>query len=196
MFVRADNRSFQQELAQERDQAEEQPPPSNSLLSGFTAEDLSHLPAYAPPTKRKHSVGSSVATRGSSRNDLDDVDLAFDELDQFQDHQAPSTHYREFADKSPQSNKLGGIVESLANCRTNEDLSEKQTPLETQPDVEHGTIEEMQGITTSKSPEMQERTGGFAPFLGRPGHSAQSGAVDMMDIDLDAEQHEGDLHHQ
>ncbi|KAI0381757.1 hypothetical protein F5Y04DRAFT_254284 [Hypomontagnella monticulosa] len=187
MFVRADNRSFQQELAQERDQVQEQAS-SNPQPSGFTVENVSQVPAYTYAVKRKHSIGSSVATRGSSRNDLDDVDLTFDETDQFQDHQTPSIYYKEFADnKSPRSNKLGGIVESLANCRTNEDLNGKQTSSATQPDVEHGTVEEMQGITTGKSPEMQERTGGYAPFLGRSGQPTQGSAVDMMDIDLDAD---------
>ncbi|KAI1462291.1 hypothetical protein F4805DRAFT_410089 [Annulohypoxylon moriforme] len=70
MFVRADNRSFQQELAQEQDQGQ---PAEGPPTSGVRAEDLSYI-AVASPGKRKYSVGSSVATRGSSQGDLAEVD--------------------------------------------------------------------------------------------------------------------------
>ncbi|OTB11428.1 hypothetical protein K445DRAFT_322014 [Daldinia sp. EC12] len=183
MFVRADNRSFQQELAQE--QTSEQLP-QNSDTTGVTAENLSYIPVMSP-SKRKHSIGSSVATHGSSRDDLDDVDLTFDNMESYPSHRAPGSHYESVANSSPQSKKLGGIVESLANRRTHETETAGGWDAN-----EQDGFSEMQTFDsdTSKPPEMRERTGGPAPFLTRPSHTSQSGPIDMMDIDLDAEHHE------
>ncbi|KAF3069114.1 hypothetical protein GL218_08236 [Daldinia childiae] len=198
MFVRADNRSFQQELAQEQSPEQLQNPDLPG--TGITAENLSYVPNIKT-IKRKHSIGSSVATRGSSRDDLDDVDLIFDNPDQFPTYPALGNYYEPVASSSPQSKKLGGIVESLANCRTNENeptgsggwvTNEQEHFSEMQPSMEHSNMEEMQTFDsdTSKPPEMQERTGGPAPFLTRSSHETQSGPIDMMDIDLDVEHHE------
>ncbi|KAI0840102.1 hypothetical protein F5Y06DRAFT_263648 [Hypoxylon sp. FL0890] len=203
MFVRADNRSFRQELDQEQNQ-EQQPAPSLQP-SGVTAEDLSHVPVLSPG-KRKHSIGSSVATHGSSRDGLDDVDLTFDDQEQLLDHQTGTSFYEEAANSSTQPDRIGGIGESLANCQPNEneyqpiglgqeDPNKKQSSTEVRDEAEYNSAEEMQtfnaGPVPSKSPEMQERTGGSAPFLARPGPGTQSDPVDMMDIDLEVEHHEG-----
>ncbi|KAI1215030.1 uncharacterized protein F4807DRAFT_405600 [Annulohypoxylon truncatum] len=137
MFVRADNRSFQQELVQEQNRTQ---PAEGHPTSGVRAEDLPPV-AVASPGKRKHSVGSSVATQGSSRADLTDVD---------------PFHW------------------------------------EMQSEAGNGDAEETQrSTTTPKSPEMQERIGGPAPFLTRPDYAVQSGSAEMMDIDMDVEHHEG-----
>lgn len=68
--------------------------------------------------------------------------------------------------------------------------------LEKKPDVDHGSMEETQtldvGTPSSKPPEMQELATGSTPFLIRPSNIAsQSSIGDMMDVDLDAEHHEG-----
>ncbi|KAI1802939.1 hypothetical protein F4811DRAFT_526987 [Daldinia bambusicola] len=185
MFVRADNRSFQQELAQEQTSEQSQ---QNSDPTRVTAENLSRIPVRAPG-KRKHSIGSSVATHGSSRDDLNDVDLTFD--DPYPSYQALGSQYESVASSSPQSKKLSGIVESLANCRTNE--TESVGGSRNWDTNEQGGFSEMQTFdsdTTSKPPEMQERTGGPAPFLTRSSHTPQGGPIDMMDIDLETEHHE------
>ncbi|KAI1415145.1 hypothetical protein F5Y13DRAFT_156740 [Hypoxylon sp. FL1857] len=210
MFVRADNRTFRQELDQEQAQEQQPPqqptqqPPHNLQPTGVTAENLSHVPVFWAG-KRKHSIGSSVATHGSSRDGLDDVDLTFDDHEQFLD-QAQTFYYEKPANDSPQSNRLGGVDESFANHQPHEnesqptglgqhDPSGKQSSEEAQADAEHNSMEEMQtfnaGPASSKSPEMQERTGGSAPFLVRPVQGTQSDPVDMMDIDLKVEHHEG-----
>ncbi|KAI1103544.1 hypothetical protein F4804DRAFT_309835 [Jackrogersella minutella] len=139
MFVRADNRSFQQELAQEQD-AEQ--PPQNLSHPGVSTDYAPNV-SVASQGKRKHSIGSSVATQGSSRADLDDVDP-------FQ--------------------------------------------WETRPDDEHSSTKEAEGLKPSTpTPEMQERTGSSAPFLTWTNQTAQTGPIEMEDIDLDpeVEHHEG-----
>ncbi|KAI5862927.1 hypothetical protein GGS23DRAFT_570200 [Durotheca rogersii] len=187
MFVRADNRSFQQELAQEQQNQEPNPPqPQDPAPSGVTVGNLSYI-AVSSPSKRKHSIGSSVATGGSSRDDLNDVDLTFDDHDRFPDQHIPDAHYQTPPDASVQSTKpLGGIVESLAKCQTGEAESR----------AEYGGQEGIGAFTSNppaliKSPEMQERVGGSTPFLARPGPTTQSGPVDMMDIDMEVDSHEG-----
>ncbi|KAI1776207.1 hypothetical protein F4818DRAFT_413401 [Hypoxylon cercidicola] len=196
MFTRADNRSFQQELSQEQNQGQQQQqqeqqqqqPQQDVRKFGITTENLSYVIAEPYWPKRKHSIGSSVATRGSSRDGLDDVDLTFVEPNQSED-QSPSVTHQEFRDIIPQSKKHGNI-ESSTNRVTYEDKSFALAPQETfqemQPDAGFDEME----MEMSKSPEMQERTGGSAPFLTRPG-SAEKRPVDMMDIDLDVEHHEG-----
>ncbi|KAL7625306.1 hypothetical protein AAE478_004522 [Parahypoxylon ruwenzoriense] len=184
MFVRADNRSFQQELAQEEQNQEHASSPQHLPPSDIAIENPLHV-TVSSRCKRKHSIGSSMATAGSSRDGLDDVDLIFDDPDVLPDYQGPSIYGQEPARGSPQSNKLGDIVESLAKCQTREAESR----------IEYSSMEEMRTFNSSspapiKSPEMQERTGGSAPFLSRPGYTSQSGPVDMMDIDLDVEHHE------
>ncbi|KAI8956460.1 hypothetical protein F5Y11DRAFT_353733 [Daldinia sp. FL1419] len=185
MFVRADNRSFQQELAQEQDLKQL---PQDSEPPGVTAENLASIPATWPG-KRKHSVGSSVATHGSSRDDLDDVDLTFDQPGQFPGYPALG-HYEATTDNNPQPKKLGGIVDSLANCRTYEN---EPVELGGWGATAQERSSEMQTLDsdTSKPPEMRERPGGGPPpFLARPSRTTERGPIDMMDIDLDVEHHE------
>ncbi|RYP15513.1 hypothetical protein DL767_010317 [Monosporascus sp. MG133] len=191
MFVKADNRSFQQELAQEQNQEQthEDPPPPVAAIS---ADTLSHIPV-ASRAKRKHSASSSVATNGSSRGGLDDVDLTFsDDRDPFDGDDRPTTSHREFANASPQSNKLGGIVESLANCRTNESpgggRSEQRRASSEGPEVE------MQETPSQpRAPEMQERAGGPAPFFSAHAvdNKATNGTADSMDMDVDLDHPDG-----
>ncbi|RYP61005.1 hypothetical protein DL771_010290 [Monosporascus sp. 5C6A] len=191
MFVKADNRSFQQELAQERNQEqshEDQPPP----VAAISADTLSHIPA-ASPAKRKHSASSSVATNGSSRGDLDDVDLTFsDDRDPFDGDDRPTTSHRDFANASPQSNKLGGIVESLANCRTNESPSGGRSE-QRHASSEGPEVEMQETPSQPRAPEMQERAGGPAPFFSARAvdNNTTNGTVDSMDMDVDLDHSDG-----
>ncbi|KAI0004023.1 hypothetical protein F4779DRAFT_621564 [Xylariaceae sp. FL0662B] len=170
MFVRADNRTFQQELSREQQTQEQQPqdPPPTVV----NAENLSYVPV-ASPTKRKHSIaGSSVATRGSSRSDIVDEELTFsDEPSQFQDYETPGASYQEFASNSSKSGP-DGIVVWQTNYQAEEVKPEAVNTDE----------------SSLKSPEMQER-GGTRPFLAQPGHNTRNGPIDMMDLDV--ERHEG-----
>ncbi|RYO89261.1 hypothetical protein DL762_003284 [Monosporascus cannonballus] len=191
MFVKADNRSFQQELAQEQNQEqthEDEPPP----LAAISADTLSHIPV-ASPAKRKHSASSSVATNGSSQGGLDDVDLTFsDDRDPFDGDDRPTTSHREFANASPQSNKLGGIVESLANCRTNESPGGGRSE-QGHASSEGLEVEMQETPSQARAPEMQERAGGPAPFFGAHGidNNATNGTVDSMDMDVDLDHPDG-----
>lgn len=191
MFVKADNRSFQQELTQEQNQ--EQLPQEPEPQSGAITDDaLSRVPG-ASPSKRKHSASSSVATNGSSRGDLDDVDLTF--LDErtidFSEDSGPVTSHQEFATSSTQSNKLGGIVESLANCQTNEKGSLDRWQGEQIDGTHEGPEVEMQETVESgaPAPEMKERVGGSTPFFstGASDNNAMGGTIDLMDMDLDSD---------
>ncbi|KAI0897861.1 hypothetical protein F4806DRAFT_460249 [Annulohypoxylon nitens] len=139
MFVRADNRSFQHELAKEQDQAQ---PAEELPTSGINAADLSRI-AGASTSKRKYSIGSSVATQGSSRADLSETET-------FQ---------------------WGKKSEAEYGNEDNEQELQAKEP-------------------TTKSPEMQE-VGGSAPFLTRPNYTAPGGSVEMVDIDMEVEHHEG-----
>lgn len=170
MFVRADNRSFQQELAQEQDRAQE-PATVEAATEGvpLTAEAIKSV-TFASPAKRKHSTGSSVATLGS--RDSRDMNMIFsDEPDPFfdDDDNGPQTSHQEFA--SPAPNKIGGLVEDLEKCRTEEsDTSALGRRDATEP----------------RAPEMQER-GGQMPFITRPSsNETQKAPVDMMDMDIEA----------
>ncbi|KAI1391065.1 uncharacterized protein F4822DRAFT_171209 [Hypoxylon trugodes] len=116
MFVRADNRSFQQELSQEQDQEQQQQQQQQpyNVHSGVTVEDIS---AFTNHT-RKHSVASSVATRGSSRDALSEVDLTFDEPGTFQ----PSVPYHASKQLSAEYN----ITEEMQTFST--DVSTSKSP--------------------------------------------------------------------
>ncbi|CAJ2507634.1 Uu.00g088200.m01.CDS01 [Anthostomella pinea] len=222
MFVKADNRSFQQEIAQEQSQGQDRVQDQHQMQdlppAALGAEGSSQIP-FNPGAKRKLSNASSIATHGSLRSDLAEVDLTFpDDPVQFDDdstatthHQEfasnmPMTHHQEFANNTTQLVKLGGIVESLASCRTRDNDSPILGRREVQRDygVQQGgqgdnyeSMEELRtfdsSATDSKGPEMQERSGGMAPFLTRPGskHGTQPGPIDMMDLDDDEEQRRG-----
>ncbi|KAI0533054.1 hypothetical protein GGR58DRAFT_138375 [Xylaria digitata] len=186
MFVKVDNRSFQQELAQEASlretekqnkdmQTQDQPQTS------VTAAALSQIPSLNGRPKRKHSIGSSVATNGSIRSDLADVELAFDDPQPVHDDAARSVRQQ----SSSGSSKLGDVVESLAKCQTHEHGVPEYNGKEEEKHPEassHGDVD----ATTPKIPEMSERKGVLTPFLARAGNSAQN-PIDMMDLDTEHE---------
>lgn len=190
MFVKADNRSFQQELTQEQNQ--EQPPQASEPQAATINDDtLSRIPG-ASPSKRKHFASSSVATNGSSRGDLDDVDLTFsDQHIQYSEDNRPVTSHQEFASSNTQSHKLGGIVESLANCQTNEKGLSSRWSGEQIHATHEGPEVEMHEIVDSgvPAPEMKERAGGSAPFFstGAGDNNATGGTIDLMDMELDSD---------
>ncbi|KAI8623694.1 hypothetical protein F5Y19DRAFT_350962 [Xylariaceae sp. FL1651] len=199
MFVKADNRSFQQELAQESSssrpkhqsqelQVQDQP------TMGVTAATLSQIPSE-PRIKRKHSVGSSIATNGSIRSDLADIDLTFDEPEIVHDEDVPMALHQEHASSNSRSSKLGGIVESLAKCQTHES---EAAALRENRETRHGGHEYsdqnsmvMQNsdaalASTSKMPEMSERKGGITRIWTRSDPAAQS-PIEIMDLDTEEE---------
>ncbi|KAI0977124.1 hypothetical protein F4678DRAFT_411909 [Xylaria arbuscula] len=191
MFVKADNRSFQQELAQEaslremRDQNQEiqmQDQPQTNV----TAAALAQIPS-GPRGKRKHSVGSSVATNGSIRSDLADVELTFDDPQPTLDY--ASEPVRQHSGSG--SSKLGDVVESLAKCQTHEyEMRGHGEKLEEDGSQAHGyddvNYSPKNTSSTHKVPEMSERKGGLTPFLARAGNSAQN-PIDLMDLDTEQE---------
>lgn len=200
--MRADNKVFQNELSQEQVQAENQ---TENLGRGvaiqgdgpvpLTADAISTVApvAAAPwsPSKRKHSDASSVATIGSTNSR--GMDMSFSgPVGPFPDHDEPDSWHQEFASPKPQPNKLGGLVESLENCRTFEPESPvlgRRVPVD----------QEMKDMTasTDKSPEMQERSSGPSPFVvSRPvlkASEAASAPISLMDMEMDmnTEHHEG-----
>lgn len=193
MFVKADNRSLQQELTQEQNQ-EQTPQEPLPLSTAITDDTLSRIPTSSP-AKRKHSASSSVATNGSSRDGLDDVDLTFtDDHFAYTEESEPITSHQEFASgSSPQSSKLGGIVESFADCQTNERGSPHRR-LGNQPQgAEAGAEVEMVETVSSgvPAPEMQERAGRPVSFFNpspSPNNTA-GGTIDLMDMDIDSDHH-------
>ncbi|KAH8663949.1 hypothetical protein BX600DRAFT_512033 [Xylariales sp. PMI_506] len=197
MFVRADNRSFQHELAQEEARVQALAEENARVIDEpipLTAEAMSSIPSvsFASPAKRKHSSGnSSVATIAST--DSRDLDMTFsDQPETFPDDDDKiSSFHQEFVSPTPQHTKLGGLVESLENCRT----YENESPVLGRRDLPGGAQQEMQPLSLAETafhaPEMQERSGGLNPFLVRPGNvSTQKMAVDIMDIDSPTEHHE------
>ncbi|TGJ83936.1 hypothetical protein E0Z10_g4835 [Xylaria hypoxylon] len=195
MFVKADNRSFQQELAQEASLRETENQNQDVQMQdqpqiGVTAAALSKIPSQISPGtrgKRKHSVGSSVATNGSIRSDLADVELTFDDPQPVQDDVARSARQH----SGSGSSKLGDVVESLAKCQTHEyevpghdeKVEEKRPEAHSHSDVNNSGTN---GSSTYKIPEMSERKGVLTPFLAQAGNSAQN-PIDMMDLDTEHE---------
>lgn len=213
-FARADNRAFQQELSQEQsqehiqEQVQKQVQNPEQTQPGVVMEGTAPLTfdavravpslrlGFGSPAKRKHSGGSSVATLGSSGDDSRDIEMTFSDEPSFfpEDDNMPRTMHREFASPTPQSNKLGGIVESLANCRTFENGQEVHKQ-------EYAHMEEMKTFNSDqtqpghaqpvhdsvvKAPEMQERPGSI--LLTKPNiHGVpRKPSVDPMDMDLDS----------
>ncbi|KAI0124199.1 hypothetical protein BJ170DRAFT_75636 [Xylariales sp. AK1849] len=203
MFVRADNRSFQHDLAQEQTQAQSQTEggdnrgnSSNEEATSLTTEAIRSV-SFASPAKRKLSIASSNATynSGGSRN----LEMeSFDGSDPFTDEDnAPRVSHQEYMSPTPQYNRLGGLVESLENCRTFENESPDMGRRELPDAIAYQGMEEMQtfnpdGMPSSKPLEMQERTGGPTPFITRPGNTeSRTAPLDLMDMDIDSEHHEG-----
>jgi hypothetical protein len=190
MFVKADNRAFQQELAQEAilsttETRSQDVPMEDQPAIGVTAAALSQIPS-GTSCKRKYSIGSSVATNGSIRSDLADVQLTFDD---------PQTVYNEMPDPAPEysthrSPKLGDVVESLAKCQTTEykateyDDAGGTKHLEGYSQDNNGDNLDTDPAPDDKMPEMTERKGGINPFLTRPADSAQT-PIDTMDLDTE-----------
>ncbi|KAI8952734.1 hypothetical protein F4801DRAFT_577262 [Xylaria longipes] len=194
MFVKVDNRSFQQELAQEASshetktwnpeaQMQDQP------ITGVTAAALSRIPSVSIG-KRKHSVGSSVATNGSIRSDLADIELTFDDP-QTVDNDLPQLT-RQHSDS--RSSRIGDVVESLSKCQTHEyealGHGEKDRDKRPQDHSQSDDNNSDANTTTRKKPEMSERKGGLNPFLVRPGPSTQN-VTDMMDVDAEHRPQDG-----
>jgi hypothetical protein len=190
MFVRADNRSFQHELAQEnqnhtQDGGSNQGDNLTEQVVPLTVDAVKSV-SFASPAKRKHSsAGSSVATIASSSNSRD-FDMAFS------DDNAASVSHREYASPTPQYSIVGDVVESLQNCRTHESESPVLGRRELGGSSDHQNVVEMQTLKPDESalkvPEMQERSGGPTPFIPRPGNNAhvRAAPIDMMDMDLDS----------
>ncbi|KAI1075844.1 hypothetical protein F5B20DRAFT_584807 [Whalleya microplaca] len=203
MFVRADNRSFQQELAQEKQAQEQQQ--TQDPASVVTAESLSYVPV-ASPAKRKHSIaGSSVATRGSSRNSNDELTFSDEPDPVFRDYEEPVTSYEEF--ERATSSGSGRPVTKDFEFATPKDswaassgfvvTSGQPDPsadwgtgtgdwgdIDTNADTTTNTNTNEPSLKSKSGPEMQER-GGALPLLAQPGRNTQSGPIDMMDLDVE-----------
>ncbi|KAI2643621.1 hypothetical protein GGS21DRAFT_542400 [Xylaria nigripes] len=191
MFVKADNRSFQQELAQEEKspmfghpfpEAHTHDQPAGAV----TAAALSQIPSD-PKGKRKYSVGSSIATNGSIRSDLAGVDLTFDDAPIVQEDE-PETAKQHDGSKPL---KLGEVVASLAKCQTDERVEPAQGERKVKSsgdDQGDGYGLNANTASTQQVPEMSERRGGANPFLAQPGGSAQTqNSIDLMDLDSEHE---------
>ncbi|KAI1283384.1 hypothetical protein F5Y07DRAFT_349506 [Xylaria sp. FL0933] len=191
LFVKADNRSFQQELAQETSSRETKDSNKEVQMQdrpqiGVTAAALSQIPA-GTRCKRKHSVGSSVATNGSIRSDLADVELTFD--DPHPVREDPDQPARQHSGSG--SSKLGDVVESLAKCQTHEhETRDRRENSEENTAQIHNDCDpqnrDRDTTPASRIPEMSERKGGVTPFLARAGSSAQN-PIDLMDLDTEPE---------
>lgn len=167
MFVQADNRSFQQELSEEQSH-ESAPAPNVPTRDGNTWEGID----FTSSTKRKHSRSSSLATLGSTGRGSDREMLLYNDTFDDDDGKGPTTSHQEFASPASQPNKLGGLVESLATCRTTENVPSKL-----------GSDSDLVG-TESRGPEMQERVGRPMSFLARP----DKPATDVLNMDMEVDE--------
>ncbi|KAJ8127329.1 hypothetical protein O1611_g6307 [Lasiodiplodia mahajangana] len=184
MFVKADNRSFQQELAQEISVHENKSGQDVQMADqpsvGITAAALAQISPEAGG-ERKHSIGSSVATNGSVRSTLADVELVFDDSQMILDEVSEPMHQ----DISPQSSMIDSIVEPINRRQAHE----HETPryIENEEGNFSGGQEDGDNLgentaSPHKMPEMSERKGGANPFLARPGNSART-PIDTMDME-------------
>lgn len=218
MFVKADNRSFQQELTQEQNQEQQQPSPPpegppNSGPAPITTDALSRVPASSP-AKRKHSAGSSVATNGSLRDDLGDVDLTFTD----DGGSRRSFEYNYDGNYDGDGDGDSGDTFGFGGRRSGSYSSQDAQPTTShheyshQPQHQHagsdnsqsiklgGLVESLANFQThdaaaaaapeaaARAPEMQERGRDAGPprlFNGGGTGTDNSGAVDMMDMDID-----------
>ena len=176
--MQVDNRSFQQELSEEQQNHESAPAPNVPTLNANTWEGID----FASSAKRKHSRSSSLATLGSTGH-CSDREMQMYNEDTFDDSKGPTTSHQEFASPSPQSNKLGGLVASLASLSS------------TSGAVPHGKQEtEDVGLLGSepREPEMQQREGRPISFLAHPPNGEARGRSEMnlmnMEMEVDEEQ--------
>ncbi|KAI0101562.1 hypothetical protein GGR51DRAFT_530127 [Nemania sp. FL0031] len=188
MFVKADNRSFQQELAQETSVHENKSGQDVQMLdqpaTRITAAALAQI---SPETrgKRKHSIGSSVATNGSIRSDLADIELTFDDPQTLPNEVPKPVHQ----DSDPQSCAISSVVEPVDKFQTHEHEAlrhvEKGGGKYSEDHSQDGGRDSGDNTASiHKMPEMSERKGGVNPFLARPGNSAQP-SIDTMDLDTE-----------
>ncbi|KAI0491170.1 hypothetical protein F4859DRAFT_36465 [Xylaria cf. heliscus] len=186
MFVKADNRSFAQELDQEKGSQEtksqdQEAQTQDQPITAITAAALSRM-FTEPRGKRKYSIGSSVATNGSIRSDLANVELTFDDSPAVDNDLPQLTHQH----SDSRSSKLGDVVESLSKCQTDEYEAPVHGENEGDTRPQGHSQGENNNLDTSarRQPEMSERRGGLNPFLVRPGPSTQN-HNDMMDLDTE-----------
>ncbi|KAI0405240.1 hypothetical protein F4802DRAFT_606982 [Xylaria palmicola] len=194
LFVRTDNSDFEQELAQEaisggahQKQTRDQAAPMQDRRTADAVRSFAEALAQSPSlpeisrSKRKHSISSSVATAGSDRSDLANVELIFDDsgtsrADLSQPKQRPDNHgvSRINDDNSqPPGNKMLGHKEG--RDKGSEDYRQGD-----------GNDSDKNATPIPKMPEMTERKGGVNPFLARPANTVQS-SIDDMDLDADHE---------
>ncbi|KAH9904880.1 hypothetical protein F4778DRAFT_731087 [Xylariomycetidae sp. FL2044] len=191
MFVKADNRSFQQELDREQDES--------SVVELTDYNGAFSAPPYAHQRKPSIiSIGSSAATVGSSSNSLNDMDLDMPHVVDFQDDGKPIASHEEFAVSSHEEFAKPGppirnVCESLASCRVYANESPVLGNRNQSDSLDHQVqepctakaAEANMSSTGSKGPEMQERAGGTRPFLAPP---TARGPVDLMDMELEVDQ--------
>lgn len=178
MFVRADNRTFQNELSQEEAQQPQQQQQDESqyqgAISGVTSEALAQLPGAAPG-KRKFDTASSVATNRSIRSNLANVDLDFgDEPILLSDQDQPSVVHAEFpgeVNRPGRQNDLIDIESDAYMGGTAESAAKVGQP-------------SSQDSSALKEPEMQERSGGVS-FFARPSGASPQKPMDPMDLDME-----------
>ncbi|KAI0525542.1 hypothetical protein F5B22DRAFT_633634 [Xylaria bambusicola] len=193
-FIKHDNRLFQQELAQEASLREvksqnQEMQMQNQSQAGVTAAALSQLPSeVGTGGKRKYSVGSSVATNGSIRSDLAEVEFAFDDSLPALNNTTEPTHQHIDSERTNSSNVVESHVEK---CETHEQVVTKHTKKEEEggSGVHHcdsAIIPDVENTFSHKAPEMSERKGGRISFLAQADHPAQN-SVDLMDLDAEPE---------
>ncbi|KAI1121943.1 hypothetical protein F5Y10DRAFT_255215 [Nemania abortiva] len=189
MFVKADNRSFQQELAQEANvhetksvqdvQMSEQP------AIGVTAAALAQIPSELTRGKRKHSIGSSSATNGSIRSNLADVELTFDDPEMVLD-EVPRPVDQDSGSRPP-------VTESVIEPATERQIHEYEALGHDKKGggnyleghiQDNGNDSNADAASAHKMPEMSERKGGVNPFLARSGPPVQT-PIDTMDLDTE-----------
>ncbi|KAK5630950.1 hypothetical protein RRF57_006665 [Xylaria bambusicola] len=156
---------------------------------GVTAAALSQLPSeVGTGGKRKHSVGSSVATNGSIRSDLAEVEFAFDDSLPALDNTAEPTYQHIDSGRTNTSN----LDESLAEkCQTHKHEAIKQMKKEEEGRSElhnSGSVKSpgIEKNSTHKAPEMSERKGSRISFLAQADPPAHN-PVDLMDLDAEPE---------
>ncbi|KAI0391272.1 hypothetical protein F5Y17DRAFT_441348 [Xylariaceae sp. FL0594] len=196
-FVKYDNRCFQKELAEESSLREANGPIEEAQVQvqdepsgGVTAANLSQLAAYAPPEtrgKRKYSVGSSIATNGSVRSALDDVDFTFDEEEQFR---SKGILEQLGVEAGFRSHTYGDALKPSAVPPTEKSSHAGNTESDQRELRDDDGQDAETDLISNKPPEMSERRGGVNPFLGQPGSSAQH-PIELMDLDTEQDATQG-----
>ncbi|KAK8855489.1 hypothetical protein PGQ11_011401 [Apiospora arundinis] len=176
MFVQVDNRSFQQELSQEQLSNESAPAPNVPSVNANTWEGID----FASSTKRKHSRSSSLATLGSTGH-CSDREMQMYSEDPFDDSKGPTTSHQEFASPAPQSNRLGGLVESLASLSSDNTSGAALRGKQETEDLD------LLG-TGPREPEMQQREGRPISFLAPNSEARGRPGVNLMDMEMEVDE--------